>query len=393
MTKSFLDLPVNSFSPKNFFKSGISIGNGYNTPDKNMKEYPAIGKRILLNTEAATKFLELQAKVSTLFGINLFASGGGGFRLIQEQITEFKKRYSTDPAEFLASVQKNGNNPKSQYFIEDSDTFRNNLNEIKSVNPIYRSSQYSGRNEPLIVNGEFRGIPPYDKLVQLVKDEHEKIPGLAGHNFLSNQRIKYYFPDGAKESGQWYYMREIGTVQMSTPGNSMHGWGIALDLDGSITRKLETNQNAMQWLIDNIANYGWSREKGVDAVSDPYHLIYFGLGQVKTPSVNLKPATITTSTTVAPKPKPNQPTTLKPLQPLLITPKVVGTRQVVGTGPGNSIRLVKTIDAIIAAPVSYDIGQTGPGGGRIFITPLTPGNHTGKYFEVAPKNWLRQYNR
>jgi len=33
---------------------------------------------------------------------------------------------------------------------------------------------------------------------------------------------------------------------------------------------------------------------------------------------------------------------------------------------------------------SYVIGDTGPAGGKIFITPSTSGNTTGKYFEVAP---------
>ena len=33
---------------------------------------------------------------------------------------------------------------------------------------------------------------------------------------------------------------------------------------------------------------------------------------------------------------------------------------------------------------SYEIGDTGPAGGKIFITPSTSGNTTGKYFEVAP---------
>ena len=33
---------------------------------------------------------------------------------------------------------------------------------------------------------------------------------------------------------------------------------------------------------------------------------------------------------------------------------------------------------------NYRIGDIGPGGGKIFITPLTTGNTTGKYFEVAP---------
>ncbi len=36
-----------------------------------------------------------------------------------------------------------------------------------------------------------------------------------------------------------------------------------------------------------------------------------------------------------------------------------------------------------AAP-AYAIGDTGPAGGKIFITPTTPGNSTGKYFEAAP---------
>ena len=381
MTKSFLDLPVNSFSPKNFFKSGIAIGNGYNTPDKNMKAYPTIGKNVILNNDAAKDFLRLQADLKANFptlNINLIASAGGGFRTIETQIAEFQERYSTNAAPFLASVNKNGANPKSQYFIEDSDTFRNNLNEIKFVNPIYRSSQYSGRNEPLIVNGEYRGIPPYDQLIQRVKDEHEQTPGLAGHNFLSNKRIKYYFPDGSKASGNWYYIKSIGITQLSTPGNSMHGWGVALDIHSGAINRLVANQTAMLWLIDHIQDYGWSRENGVDAGSDPYHLIYFGLGKLNKTSVNLKSPTIITSTTVAPKSTTGK---FVPLQPIAITPKVVPT------GPGNSIRLVKTIDAIIAPPVAYHIGQTGPGGGKIFITPTTLGNNTGRYFEVAPKNW------
>ena len=33
------------------------------------------------------------------------------------------------------------------------------------------------------------------------------------------------------------------------------------------------------------------------------------------------------------------------------------------------------------------IGQTGPGGGLVFITPSTTGNTTGKYFEAAPSGW------
>jgi Fibronectin type III domain len=33
------------------------------------------------------------------------------------------------------------------------------------------------------------------------------------------------------------------------------------------------------------------------------------------------------------------------------------------------------------------IGEVGPGGGLVFITPTTAGNNTGKYFEAAPSGW------
>ncbi len=38
-------------------------------------------------------------------------------------------------------------------------------------------------------------------------------------------------------------------------------------------------------------------------------------------------------------------------------------------------------------PRTYAIGDRGPAGGRVFITPETKGNATGKYFEVAPNDW------
>lgn len=33
------------------------------------------------------------------------------------------------------------------------------------------------------------------------------------------------------------------------------------------------------------------------------------------------------------------------------------------------------------------VGDRGPGGGTVFITPSTKGNTTGKYFEAAPRGW------
>jgi hypothetical protein len=43
--------------------------------------------------------------------------------------------------------------------------------------------------------------------------------------------------------------------------------------------------------------------------------------------------------------------------------------------------------ASCAAGGTCSIGQTGPGGGLVFITPSTSGNTTGKYFEAAPEGW------
>jgi len=51
------------------------------------------------------------------------------------------------------------------------------------------------------------------------------------------------------------------------------------------------------------------------------------------------------------------------------------------TGSYSGITQVGTLSAGIA---SYSIGDTGPAGGKVFITPSTSGNTTGLYFEVAP---------
>jgi hypothetical protein len=51
---------------------------------------------------------------------------------------------------------------------------------------------------------------------------------------------------------------------------------------------------------------------------------------------------------------------------------------------GNLVKsgIYITEDATINSPIKYIIGDTGPAGGKIFITPSTPGNNTGKYFEA-----------
>jgi hypothetical protein len=51
---------------------------------------------------------------------------------------------------------------------------------------------------------------------------------------------------------------------------------------------------------------------------------------------------------------------------------------------GNDPWTINIYTKISETPAEYAIGDTGPGGGKVFITPSTAGNSTGKYFEVAP---------
>ena len=58
---------------------------------------------------------------------------------------------------------------------------------------------------------------------------------------------------------------------------------------------------------------------------------------------------------------------------------------------GASIAADSSYNTATASAVSfsvvYAVGDTGPGGGKIFIIPSTTGNSTGKYFEAAPTSW------
>jgi len=208
MNKSFLNLPARTFAPP------TNMGkNGYPN-DKSLVSYKKIALKgepaIKLNKEAGDQFLKLQKDFEDLFAINLVASFGGGYADGQVRKASFLQAYSTNPAAFLASVNKQ--NDKSKYFREDSDTFRNNFNALPASSIYSRTKlQNTGLNEPLIVDGEFRGVPPYEKLhpavYALVKAEHDK--SLSGHNFLTNSYIKFYFEDGSKESNKWYYSKSV----------------------------------------------------------------------------------------------------------------------------------------------------------------------------------------
>ncbi len=71
-----------------------------------------------------------------------------------------------------------------------------------------------------------------------------------------------------------------------------------------------------------------------------------------------------------------------------LTTKSGGVPKTAGTSKkARRATLAITMPAAVSAPVvSYKIGDTGPGGGIVFILPSTAGNETGKYFEAAPAN-------
>ena len=75
----------------------------------------------------------------------------------------------------------------------------------------------------------------------------------------------------------------------------------------------------------------------------------------------------------------------------------IGAKGPVGSGPAGPIGATGatgaagTNGASYVAP-SYVIGDTGPAGGIIFMTPTSVGNTTGKYFEMAPADLTTTYN-
>lgn len=60
-----------------------------------------------------------------------------------------------------------------------------------------------------------------------------------------------------------------------------------------------------------------------------------------------------------------------------------GTPGTNGANTNSQIKNICGVDGTTACAV----GQRGPGGGIVFMTPSTPGNTTGLFYEAAPSNW------
>ena len=63
---------------------------------------------------------------------------------------------------------------------------------------------------------------------------------------------------------------------------------------------------------------------------------------------------------------------------------LTGNKKIAITPNAGNIWTIKIYTLISETPEDYVIGDIGPGGGKVFITPSTAGNSTGQYFEVAP---------
>ena len=93
-------------------------------------------------------------------------------------------------------------------------------------------------------------------------------------NFVGNDYIKYWWPNSLhpNDSGKWWYKKQnyskVGDAPVATPGLSNHGWGISVDLHQDISN----NKKAIDWMANNMLQYGWSRESLPD---DQWHITYY----------------------------------------------------------------------------------------------------------------------
>ena len=128
------------------------------------------------------------------------------------------------------------------------------------------------RNGKLFINNhEFANIPSDPVLQDGMSGRYSPI---YGGSFVGNDYIKYWWPNSLhpNDSGKWWYKKreysKAADPPMATPGMSNHGWGISVDLHQDIFK----NKKAINWMADNMLNYGWSREELFD---DQWHITYY----------------------------------------------------------------------------------------------------------------------
>lgn len=166
------------------------------------------------------------------------------FRDLNIAIKNFKQKYSPTP--WLRKYDSR----YPAYFLDKPEWRRNgklfiNNHEFPTVS-----------SDPVLQDGVTRNSPIY------------------GGSFIGNDYIKYWWPHSLhpNDSGKWWYKKreysKAGDPPMATPGVSNHGWGISVDLHQDIFK----NKKAIDWMADNMLNYGWSREELFD---DQWHITYY----------------------------------------------------------------------------------------------------------------------
>lgn len=139
------------------------------------------------------------------------------------------------------------------------------------------------RNGKLFINSHQFGTIPSDPVLE---DGVTRYSSAYAGNFVGNDYIKYWWPNSlhSSDSGKWWYKKreysKPGDSSVATPGLSNHGWGISVDLHQDIFN----NKKAIDWMANNMLNYGWSRE---DLPDDQLHITYYIVG-LTTPLVTNK---------------------------------------------------------------------------------------------------------
>ena len=148
------------------------------------------------------------------------------------------------------------------------------------------------RNGKLFVNNhEF----PIVSATPVLEDGVSRYSSAYGGNFVGNDYIKYWWPNSLypNDSGKWWYKKQsyskVGDAPVATPGLSNHGWGISVDLHQDISN----NKKAIDWMANNMLQYGWSRESlPDDQWHITYHIVAFATPLVTGKIENLKKASV-----------------------------------------------------------------------------------------------------
>lgn len=131
---------------------------------------------------------------------------------------------------------------------------------------------------------------------------------------IFEERFTLQYDPMAKVRAYWrdltWYLR-AGQNTAAVPGNSNHGYGLAVDTADDTTY----HPDVAAWLLEHASGHGWSWEKSIDA-TEPWHLCYFAGDH---PPVTAEPA---------PEPLPDEVDMIR----LVVVDDPAGAQLVLGAG-------------------------------------------------------------